>query len=355
MFCKIQYNKERNCTGILLRQAAQTAEQMEEKMENREEGAAKRVVRIMRKNVVNINDPDFEKIALCLSLKLRRDILCLLYNKALTTVEIAEHLNEPVSTIATNVKMLERAGLVMMLEARGRGNARPMTAKCAYVVMDLRNTGDSQNNLQKRHTINVTIGSFCDCATSTYYGMASPQTVLAGAGTGMWVANRGEAEILWIAGSGYVTYKISNSVLKKKKLNDFSISMEICSETSTYNNQWESDITFWINGVELCTYRSPGDFGGRRGMNNPDWWQDFMTQYGMLVTVSVTSEGVSLNNVHASDCTLDQLKLDEGDFFELKIGVKENAKAKGGFNLFGKGFGDYKQDIRISYDRLYRS
>ena len=62
MFCKIQYNKERNCTGILLRQAAQTAEQMEEKMENREEGAAKRVVRIMRKNVVNINDPDFEKI-----------------------------------------------------------------------------------------------------------------------------------------------------------------------------------------------------------------------------------------------------------------------------------------------------
>ena len=131
--------------------------------------------------------------------------------------------------------------------------------------------------------------------------------------------------------------------------------MELCSETSTYNNHWESDITFWINGVELCTYRSPGDFGGRRGMNNPDWWQDFMTQYGQLVTVSVTADGVTLNNVRVTDCTLEQLKLDEGDFFELKIGVKENAKAKGGFNLFGKGFGDYKQDIRISYDRLYRS
>ena len=90
-------------------------------------------------------------------------------------------------------------------------------------------------------------------------------------------------------------------------------------------------------------------------MNNPDWWQDFMTQYGQLVTVSVTADGVTLNNVRVTDCTLEQLKLDEGDFFELKIGVKENAKAKGGFNLFGKGFGDYKQDIRISYDRLYRS
>lgn len=324
-------------------------------MDHRENSSGrKKVVRVVRKNVVNINDPEFEKVAVCLSLKLRRDILLLLSKKALTTVEIAEKLNEPVSTIATNVKMLERAGLIMMLEARGRGNARPMVIKCAYIVMDLRDNQDSSENQQKRQSINVPIGSFCDCATSTYYGLASPSGVLAGAGSGLWVPNRGEAELLWIAGCGYVSYKISNLGLKKKELTNFSFSLELCSETSTYNNRWESDITFWLNGVELCAYHSPGDFGGRRGMNNPEWWQGHMSQYGQLVTVSVTNEGTYLNNTRVSDCVLGQLKLGKGDCFELKIGVKENARSCGGFNIFGKGFGDYKQDIVIYYDYLSR-
>ncbi len=36
----------------------------------------------------------------------------------------------------------------------------------------------------------------------------------------------------------------------------------------------------------------------------------------------------------------------------VRFGIKDNAKHVGGFNLFGKEFGDYKQDIvmGLSYE-----
>ena len=306
-------------------------------------------IRMMRKRVVNINDPEFEKIAVCLSLKLRRKILLLLNKKAMTTAQLSEKLNEPITTISTNVKMLEKAGLIIMLETHGRGNSRPMIRKYACVVMDLRDKSETINH-PRRRLISIPIGSFCDYQTSAYYGMASRNGLLAENGSGLWVANRSEAELLWMAGHGYVSYKVSNQGLKDKTLSNFCISMEVCSETATYNNNWESDITVWLNGVELCTYRSPGDFGGRRGLNNPPWWKDHMTQFGLLVRISVTNECTCLNNVVVSNVRLEQLKLTENDYFELKIGVKDSAKQQGGFNLFGKGFGDYKQDIEIYYE-----
>ena len=43
---------------------------------------------------------------------------------------------------------------------------------------------------------------------------------------------------------------------------------------------------------------------------------------------------------------------DNTDTFVLRIGNKPDARYKGGFNIFGKGFGDYQQDIRVemAYD-----
>lgn len=46
---------------------------------------------------------------------------------------------------------------------------------------------------------------------------------------------------------------------------EISFSFEVCSETIYYNNHWPSDITVSVNDVEVATFTSPGDFGGRRG------------------------------------------------------------------------------------------
>ncbi len=49
-----------------------------------------------------------------------------------------------------------------------------------------------------------------------------------------------------------------------------------------YNNIYKSDITFWINEVELCTYRSRSDYGDRRGNYAIPPWLPNSTQYSML-------------------------------------------------------------------------
>ena len=86
----------------------------------------------------------------------------------------------------------------------------------------------------------------------------------------MWQLSR-EALLLWTP-CGKVTYEVDNKFcLGGNTVEEIGFSMEICSETSFYRNDWKSNITFAINGVDIATYTSPGDFGGIRGRLNPDW------------------------------------------------------------------------------------
>lgn len=127
--------------------------------------------------------------------------------------------------------------------------------------------------------------------------------------------------------------------------------MELCSEAPGYDHNWPSDITIWINDIEIGTWTSPGDFGDRRGMLNPHWLPDNHTQYGLLKTWKVDNGGSFLDDVEISKVKLDELNLHMNKLISLRIGIKQNAKHIGGINIFGKQFGDYNQDIimRIIY------
>ena len=162
---------------------------------------------------------------------------------------------------------------------------------------------------------------------------------------------RNEAQIISFM-KGFLEYKISTYPVIEKKISSITFSLEICSECPNYNNHWKSDITFWINDIELCTYRSPGDYGDRKGKLNPSWWPDKFTQYGMLKKIRVDNEGTWLDELLVSDIKLNDLNLLNKDHFSLKIGVKETSKYVGGINIFGKGFGDHEQDIivQIAFD-----
>ena len=73
---------------------------------------------------------------------------------------------------------------------------------------------------------------------------------------------------------------------------EISFTFEICSETIYFNNNWPSDITVRVNGVELLTFTSPGDFGGRRGKYTPAYWPVTSTQFGLLKKIAVNNDGV---------------------------------------------------------------
>lgn len=92
-------------------------------------------------------------------------------------------------------------------------------------------------------------------------------------------------------------------------------------------------------------WTSPGDFGDKRGVFTPDWWKLSGSQYGMLKTWRITAQGTYVDGTRISDVTLADIDLVSHRSIRLRIEVKADAKHPGGLNIFGRGFGNYDQDI----------
>jgi predicted transcriptional regulator len=242
------------------------------------------------------------------------------------------------------VKVLEEAGMIKTTLQPGiRGSMKLCRVVLDHVYVEM-NT--SKNLEQDEEIIRMPIGGFVDYKIEPTCGMASTKGPI---GTEddprcFYLPERTEAQLIWI-GNGYIEYRFPTSSLSGKKLTRLEISMELCSEDHEYNLNYPSDITLWINGQEAGTWSCQSDFGGRRGKLNPDWWPDKNTQYGMLKTWSVTEQGCYLDEEKTKDKGMREFHLSDEDYISVRIGIGEYAVHKGGFNLFGEGFGDYPQGI----------
>ncbi len=301
---------------------------------------------------IGSNSPDdrFLAIASALSHGLRRKILQLLAGNSYSVAQIAKVLDVPVTTVHFNINVLEQAGLVRVIEkVASRGKEHVVSRKVDWVVFDLMMHRKPKTTT---HTYRLPIGSYFDAKIVPPCGMASENGIIGefDSPAVFLLGGRSEAQILWASG-GSLEYRVPNDFLKNGgTVKSLSVSLELCSEIPNYQNDWCSDITFWLNDVELCTYTSPGDFGGRRGRLNPPWWSEGNTQYGLLVNITLKENVVYLNEVGVASVKAEKLRLGEGDYFTFRLGVKANAKNNGGFNLFGEKFGDYAQSIIVTVD-----
>lgn len=124
------------------------------------------------------------------------------------------------------------------------------------------------------------------------------------------------------------------------------LSMELGSEFPFSNNVWPSDITFSINGTEIGTWTSPGDFSDIRGKYTPAWVPDNVNQYGQLKIVRITNHGSYLDGQPFTDISIDDLDWRQPTF-TVRFAIKPDAKHNGGCTIFGHGFGNYDQDIQM--------
>ena len=154
-----------------------------------------------------------------------------------------------------------------------------------------------------------------------------------------------KAQLLWFQ-QGFVEYRFPNVSNPLLKLSEIMFQMEICSEAPGFLEDWPSDITISINGIEVTTYCSPGDFGARRGHLTPRAWPNGRTQYGMLKSFSVSEKGGFLDGklVNPQIC-LDDLRVGDFPYISLKIEIKKDAAHIGGINLFGEKYGDFPVGI----------
>ncbi len=297
-------------------------------------------------------DAKVEKAATALGAKTRRKILALLQKNSYTVQEIAEALNMSVSNISFHVKLLQEAGFVNVTHnysKRGNEKIIALEKHCFEIYFT---DEDAPDAAQKSFHTELPAGSFSLSDITAPCGIADAEGNLLGGESlpdAFYSYRRIRGEIVWFT-DGYLEYHLPNAV-KNKVLDCIQFSLEVCSECANYNNSFKSDITFWLNGKEVCTYTSPGDFGGRRGLYTPKSWPANSTQFGMLVQVRIDENGVWLNHQKAGSAVVDDFAfLTREKCLRFRLGVKQDAKYAGGLNLFGKNFGDYPQGIRISLD-----
>lgn len=302
---------------------------------------------VILSKIIRLDLDDTEKMALtakALSAEIRLEILKLLCRGNYNINEIAEQLNLPQSSAATHVKLLEEAGLIATeLVPAVRGSMKICKRELRSLELNM-----ETNREEDSEVINMPIGNFVDYYVEPTCGIVNEKNHIDEEDEPRCFYNPGRtgAKLLWF-GKGYVEYRFPNYLLTSRQIKRMEISMELCSEDHEFNLNYPSDITLWINGIEAGTWTCPGDFGGRRGKYNPAWWPDKNSQFGVLKTWKLSEEGTFIDDMPVNNKTIDTYELAANAYISVRLGIKEDAVHVGGVNLFGNGFGDYQQDIRM--------
>jgi predicted transcriptional regulator len=260
--------------------------------------------------------------------------------------DVAHAIGQPQSTVSSNLQILESAGLIRTETQKGRkGNQKLCFSTFDEVLVMFREelADASANTIE----VAMPIGLYTSCEVSAPCGLCSPQGIIGLLDVPGTFLNpdRMNAGLMWFT-RGFVEYQFPNNArLVGKDVVALEFSMELSSEVPGTSADWPSDITVAINGREVGTWTSPGDFGDQRGVYTPDWWKLKGSQYGKLKSWRVTPDGAFIDGMKMSPITLRDLDLANHHSIRLRIEVKAQAKHPGGVNIFGRGFGNYDQDI----------
>jgi len=265
--------------------------------------------------------------------------------------DIAAKLGEPQSTISANTQILVEAGLVRTETQKAKkGNQKICHSLFDEVLVMFKE--DIRPLKSNAVEVSMPIGLYTSCQVSAPCGLCSVDGIigLLDVPDTFLDPDRMKAGLMWFT-RGFVEYQFPNNArLAQHTISSMEFTMELSSEVPGTSADWPSDITISVNGKDVGTWMSPGDFGDKRGVYTPDWWKLKGSQYGKLKTWRVNGQGTYVDGVRISDVKLSELDVEAHRSIRLRIGVKRDAKHPGGVNIFGRGFGNYDQDIVL---RLY--
>ncbi len=309
----------------------------------------------MSRNFLIVDPEEGIETLKALASPVRVGILKLLHQEGPMNVNaVAAAMDMPQSSISANVQSLEDAGLIRTETQRAKkGNQKichPLFEE--VLVMFKKDTSATKDNVIE---VAMPLGLYTSCEVTAPCGLCSTAGIIGLLDVPDTFLDPGRmtAGLVWFT-RGYVEYKFPNNTkLLNTQVNAVEFSMELSSEVPGTAADWPSDITFSINQIDIGTWTSPGDFGDQRGVYTPDWWKLKGSQYGKLKSVRVTHEGTFVDGLKMSPVSLKDLDLGAHKSIRFRIGVKDSARHPGGINIFGRGFGNYDQDIimRLTTDR----
>lgn len=262
--------------------------------------------------------------------------------------QVAEELGLPQSTVSSNMQILEDAGLVTTRAQKARkGSQKICHSTFSEILVAFKD--EAAGRQSGAIEVAMPLGLYTRCEVTGPCGLCSKDGVigLLDVPETFLDPDRMKAGLLWFT-RGFVEYQFpNNSKVTGAVVSALEFSLELSSEVPGTSTNWPSDISVAINGKDVATWTSPGDFGDQRGKYTPEWWKLSGSQYGKLKTWRVTEKGTFIDGEKASETTLRDLDLDGHRSIRMRIGVKEDAAHPGGINIFGRGFGNHDQDILL--------
>jgi predicted transcriptional regulator len=159
--------------------------------------------------------------------------------------------------------------------------------------------------------------------------------------------DRMKTGLIWFT-RGYLEYQFPNNARLAKQ--NRSVSMEFSMELSLrsaghISADWPSDITVSVNGTGYRHLDLAGRFRRQARRLHPDWWKLKGSQYGKLKSFRVNGSGTYVDGVKISPVSLKDLDLDTPPLDPAEDRGEGRCPHPGGINIFGRGFGNYDQDI----------
>lgn len=298
----------------------------------------------MQSRIMELRGTDGIEVFKALASETRSGIVALLAENPMNINALGQILGIAQPSITRHIQALEQAGLVTSEYMPGvQGMQKVCTLTYDRFIVSFESI---QESVDRTEEVEMPIGLYTLAHPTATCGLAGRDRIIGfyDDPQSFFHPERAGAQLLWMAG-GFVEYVFPNTLPTSVEINRLELAMEICSEAPDFNNDYPSDITVWINGKEIGTWTSPGDLGGKRGRLNPPWWSDHGTQHGLLKVWSVDLDGSYVDGSLVSSVTLADIRIAPKQSVDVRIGVKADAENPGGFNLFGRGFGNYEQDL----------
>lgn len=281
-----------------------------------------------------------------LSSETRLSIMELLLQEGpMSITAICERTGLTAGSLTPHIRILQDSGLIDVTMREGKhGILKICTAVESSMLISAPVLSISENMYETE----IGVGQYTNYEVRPTCGICTPEHIIGKVDVPAFFADaeRMDAHILWFS-SGYVDYMLPCFLKEGQQPLELQISMEISSEAPGVQENWPSDIHFRINGVNLGYWTSPGDFGRIRGIYNPAWWFPNWNQHGLFKLLSINEQGTFMDGGRISDTTIGDINIRPGRAIAFRIEVPENVQHVGGATLFGKGFGNYPQDIRM--------
>lgn len=276
----------------------------------------------------------------------RFNILTLLMKGPMSISEIARKIQISQPTVTTYVQQLEENGLVFTrLQRAAKGYIK--LCYSLYSGISLEWDEARQKALESVYELDMPVGHYSSMNCSRPSLLANQGGILASSDdlSRFFHPIRMEAELLAMT-QGVVKYLFPYNMPPEKKIHRIELSAEL--NIAQRHHSALTNVTLSINNCNFTPLRLDVHDGIKEHSHILDWYPKDMTTCGNLYVWQIDNQQTTLNSEPCGDFSLKDLQLQSMQPIEVSFNVESPHAPAGGMVIFGKSFGRYNQDLRLT-------